>query len=61
MERKRVAEATKGVGKPKVGGRFEMVDQNGKPFTEEDLKGKYALVSLILDISSKKTRFIPES
>jgi len=44
MERKRVAEAAKGVGRPKVGGPFNLVDQNGKPFTAEDLKGKYALV-----------------
>ncbi|KZF20442.1 SCO1-SenC-domain-containing protein, partial [Xylona heveae TC161] len=44
MERKRVTEATKGVGKPKVGGDFELVDQNGNKFTGEDMKGKYALV-----------------
>lgn len=46
MERKRVAEAAKGVGRPKVGGHFELVDQEGRPFTEENLKGKYALVCL---------------
>jgi hypothetical protein len=45
MERKRVAEATKGVGRPKVGGKFELVDQEGRPFTDEDLRGKYGLVS----------------
>lgn len=45
MERKRVAEATKGVGRPKVGGKFDLVDQDGKPFTDEDLRGKYGLVS----------------
>lgn len=45
MERKRVAEATKGVGRPKVGGKFELVDQDGRPFTDEDLRGKYGLVS----------------
>ena len=44
MERKRVADAAKGVGKPKVGGPFELVDQNGKKFTSEEMKGKYALV-----------------
>jgi len=44
MDRKRVAEAAKGVGKPKVGGPFELVDHNGKRFTADDLKGKYALV-----------------
>ena len=45
MERKRVAEATKGIGKPKVGGPFELIDQNRKPFTDADMKGKYSLVS----------------
>lgn len=44
MERKRIAEATKGVGKPKVGGPFKLVDQDGKEFSSEDLKGKYSLV-----------------
>ncbi|KAK8230418.1 SCO1/SenC-domain-containing protein [Phyllosticta capitalensis] len=44
MERQRIAEQTKGVGRPKVGGPFELVDQNGKKFTSEDMKGKYALV-----------------
>lgn len=48
MERKRVAEAAKGVGKPKVGGEFELVDQRGRRFSSEDLKGKYSLVSVIL-------------
>ena len=44
MERKRVAEAAKGVGRPKVGGPFSLVDQDGKSFTDDHLKGKYALV-----------------
>ena len=44
MERKRVAEATKGVGKPKVGGAFSLVDTDGNTVTNEDLKGKYSLV-----------------
>lgn len=44
MQRKRVAEATKGVGRPKVGGPFELIDQDGKPFTDNDLKGRYSLV-----------------
>lgn len=46
MERKRIAEATKGIGKPKVGGQFDLVDMDGKPFTDADMKGKYALVRL---------------
>lgn len=45
MERQRVAEAAKGVGKPRVGGKFELVDQEGKRFTDEDMKGGYSLVS----------------
>ncbi|KAK4219097.1 protein SCO1, mitochondrial [Rhypophila decipiens] len=44
MQRKRVAEAAKGVGRPKVGGPFELIDQDGKPFSDKDLKGKYSLV-----------------
>ncbi|KAF2460449.1 SCO1/SenC-domain-containing protein [Lineolata rhizophorae] len=44
MERKRIAEHTKGVGKPKVGGPFNLIDTNGKPFTHENLKGKYSLI-----------------
>jgi protein SCO1/2 len=44
MERARIAEASKGVGRPKVGGPFDMVNQDGKPYTQENLKGKYSLV-----------------
>ncbi|RDA95295.1 hypothetical protein CP533_3497 [Ophiocordyceps camponoti-saundersi (nom. inval.)] len=44
MKRKRIADATKGVGKPKVGGNFDLVDQDGKPFTSDMLKGKHSLV-----------------
>jgi hypothetical protein len=50
MERKRITEATKGVGKPQVGGPFNLLDQDGKPFSGEDLKGKYALVSLTVSL-----------
>lgn len=45
MQRKRIAEANKGVGRPLVGGPFELMDHDGKPFTSEMMKGKYALVS----------------
>lgn len=45
MQRKRIAEASKGIGRPKVGGDFELVDQHGKPFTSEMMKGKHSLVS----------------
>jgi protein SCO1/2 len=44
MERKKIAEQTKGIGRPKVGGPFNLIDHDGRPFTEENLKGKYALV-----------------
>ena len=44
MERKRVAEAAKGVGRPKVGGPFSLLDQHGKEFTDGDMKGRYSLV-----------------
>ena len=27
-----------------IGGKFSLVDQNGKPFTDADLKGKWQLV-----------------
>jgi hypothetical protein len=59
MERKRVAEATKGIGRPKVGGAFELVDTEGKPFTNEDMKGRYALVSSLRDhcFTSVQKRF----
>lgn len=45
MQRKRVAETTKGVGRPKVGGPFELIDQNGEKFTSEMMRGKHSLVS----------------
>lgn len=48
MERQRIAEATKGLGKPKVGGEFDLVNHDGIKFTDMDMKGKYALVSLFL-------------
>ncbi|CAD6498938.1 BgTH12-04594 [Blumeria graminis f. sp. triticale] len=44
MERKRVAEATKGIGKPKVGGSFELVNQDGEAWSSENMKGRYSLV-----------------
>ena len=49
MERKRIAEATKGVGRPKVGGNFNLTDHDGKPFSSEDMKGKYSLVRGFID------------
>ncbi|KAL2794332.1 SCO1/SenC-domain-containing protein [Aspergillus keveii] len=44
LERKRIAEMSKGVGKPKVGGPFVLKDLEGKVFTEDELKGRYSFV-----------------
>lgn len=44
LARQRVAEMSKGVGRPKVGGPFVLRDLEGKEFTAEDLKGKYSFV-----------------
>jgi hypothetical protein len=48
MQKKRIAEANKGIGKPLVGGSFDLVDQHGNRFTHEDLKGRYSLVRQFL-------------
>ena len=50
LDRRRIVEATKGVGKPKIGGPFELVDQEGRTFTHEDLKGGYSLVSGLIRV-----------
>ncbi|KUJ13998.1 protein sco1 [Mollisia scopiformis] len=44
MERRRVAEASKGVGRPKVGGPFSLLTQEGKPFSEQEMRGRWSLV-----------------
>lgn len=44
VERQRIAEASKGMGRPKVGGTFELVDQDNRPFASDRLKGKFSLV-----------------
>lgn len=36
---------SKGYGKPKVGGPFVLKDLDGKDYTHDDMKGKYAIVS----------------
>lgn len=46
VEREKIAEAGKAVGKPRVGGKFELVDHEGRPFGDEDMKGGFTLVSL---------------
>ncbi|KAL8680795.1 MAG: hypothetical protein Q9186_003024 [Xanthomendoza sp. 1 TL-2023] len=48
LERKKIADMSKGVGKPKVGGVFEMKDQEGRTWTEQNIKGGFTLVYLVL-------------
>lgn len=38
------AEANRGYGKPLVGGPFSLIDTEGKPFTNEELKGKFSIL-----------------
>ena len=45
IERQRIAEASKGVGRPKVGGEFELVDQEGGGYNDGMMKGGFSLVS----------------
>ena len=56
MERKRVAEMSKGAGRPKVGGEFTLVDHEGRPFGDGDMKGGFALVSAALPATFKGVR-----
>ena len=44
LARARIAEMSKGVGRPKVGGPFVLKDLEGRDVTEEELKGKFSLV-----------------
>ncbi|RKP07213.1 h-sco1, partial [Thamnocephalis sphaerospora] len=43
-ERAKIEAARKYYGKPKLGGPFELIDQNGQPRSERDFMGKYMLV-----------------
>ncbi|EEH35621.1 mitochondrial metallochaperone Sco1 [Paracoccidioides lutzii Pb01] len=44
LNRKRIVEMSKGVGRPKVGGPFVLKDLDGNVFTDEQLKGKYSFI-----------------
>jgi hypothetical protein len=55
MRRKRIADATKGVGKAKVGGPFNLTDHNGQSFSSEDVKGKYQIVSEVTSLPCEET------
>lgn len=44
-EKKREERANKSIGKVKIGGPFELLNtKDGKPFTEQDLIGKFSLI-----------------
>ncbi|UXI14671.1 hypothetical protein NH340_JMT00614 [Sarcoptes scabiei] len=42
--RKMEKQRKKALGQAQIGGRFELIDQNGKPFTSHNLEGKWAMV-----------------
>lgn len=44
IEIRRMEREHQGVGKPKIGGPFELVDQNGNRFTDDNLKGKFSMI-----------------
>ncbi|BGP47176.1 Cu-binding protein [Rhodotorula kratochvilovae] len=43
-ERKRLENAAARVGRPKIGGPFVLTNQDGKPFSDQDLLGKWSMV-----------------
>ena len=47
VERQRVADMSKGAGRPKVGGEFHLLDHEGRPFGDGDMKGRFSLVSTV--------------
>ncbi|KAG7562129.1 hypothetical protein FFLO_02411 [Filobasidium floriforme] len=44
QERKRQETMTKSVGKPNIGGPFNLITQDGKPFSSDELLGKWSLI-----------------
>ncbi|GAA6005498.1 SCO family protein [Rhodotorula paludigena] len=44
QERKRQETAAARVGRPKIGGPFQLTDQNGNTFSDKDLLGKWSMV-----------------
>jgi protein SCO1/2 len=41
---RREEEANQGMGTPSIGGPFDLIDHNGKPFTHKDLEGKFSII-----------------
>lgn len=44
LQLRKEAEANRGVGKPLIGGPFNLITEDGKPFTEKDLLGKFSII-----------------
>lgn len=44
LERKKIADMSKGIGRPLIGGPFVLKDTDGAEWTEEKLKGGFTLV-----------------
>ncbi|QPG74760.1 hypothetical protein FOA43_002093 [Brettanomyces nanus] len=44
IELRKEAEMNRGVGKPLIGGPFDLVDMNGNRYTSDNLKGKFSLI-----------------
>lgn len=44
LQTQKQAELNRGMGKPLVGGPFDLVDCDGNEFTQENLKGKFSLL-----------------
>jgi protein SCO1 len=65
LEMAREAEMNRGVGKPKIGGPFTLVDHNGNLFTEKDLRGKFSILyfgfSMCPDICPEELEVLSEA
>ena len=57
VERERIAEQSKGVGRPKVGGQFELQNQGGEVYTDEQMKGGFSLVWSISHQIQRRSRY----
>lgn len=44
LQLRKEAEANRGVGKPLIGGPFNLITDEGKPFTDKDLIGKFSII-----------------
>lgn len=44
LELRREAEANRGMGKPLIGGPFNLIDENGNKFTDANLKGQWSII-----------------